>query len=114
MGLFDGTAGTARIVGLNLITGAITYDQQWSTNRFRRRPGHGRHGHVCAAHTTGVVKHHARDRPAFDTSGPRPRTGYDRPLVYSTPVYDNGQVFEVKGYLHGPESLYAINALPAR
>jgi outer membrane protein assembly factor BamB len=108
LGCFDGTSLIARILGLNMATGAIVYDQQWSGNEFIG--GLATDGTYLYAplQTTGVVKLHPGIAPAFDTVWTQ--TPAPSAAVMSTLVYCNGKVFAAEGAITGPESLYAINA----
>lgn len=109
VGLMDATAGTARVVGLNMITGALTYDMQWTGNFLYGGLATDGTNLYVPLQTTGVVCIVPGTAPAFDTiwtQTPGPGSG----PVNSTPVYCNKQVFVVKGALAGPESVYALDA----
>jgi len=108
LGCFYSTT-TTRILGLNMNTGAIVYDQQWTGNEIIGGLATDGTDLYAPLLTTGVIKIHPGTGPAFDTLWTQ-HPGPGATQVFSTPVYCNGQVFAAKGTVSGPCSLYAINA----
>lgn len=108
-GCMDGTASAARVIGLNMTTGALVYDQQWTANMLYGGLATDGTNLYVPLQTTGLIKIVPATPPGFTTVWTQ-TPGPGANPVMSTPVYCNGQVFAADGATTGPESLYAINA----